>query len=640
MVVFFSIHPHVTQNSRLSDLPQLSRRQRKLPPAASGPTQPNTDSTDLPRALWCDPLDDTTKPSQSDCPQKDHSKMTSFCAPFIHEHKDMSFANPDIYTSAGLVANAYPRFRTTFWLDRALIWLTVVIPVVKSVFIVLLHAFLGVARCVPKATKSESRDYYFNNFVDRACGLQLTTDVLKGYSKDGRTLLMNGVGTVQLQHECYPFILLMVAVIMWIPHYLYYREVDRTARRDLCLVRSELHSFRRAVGRELNYLQAVTATSLDGVATMAPLFSPGSTMPPAPVIRSSTLRYPPGQVVIPQAYGQPEHNSGLTTAATLGGNSSPSQTPAPTAVQGQQPRSGTMGTVRCGLHGGGEAMAAEPSPSGPPLGCGDADFSAPGLLDLPCFHACHADWSLNTYLSAWQNTDFYWRRYLTKHAVLACFQIINAVCIFTLIGLSKGAPFAALFICDLEQHGYSGPLACMLQTTFILNMSIFCWGFLTIAGLCLQFIYFYSNFVHSFWRRRSRGHYLGVTSRPTTFITGVDETHRCFFADYIRLLAYTAFRDTQCEIRSLSVSYASGLYRSDFHFISLMCTENAHLIPDAIHIHFWTERYARLSRRRFRRPYWAIRRGSLGHLVRCEDLSMKFNFSKIKVKVEVNDFGF
>ncbi|VDP91622.1 unnamed protein product [Echinostoma caproni] len=171
-------------------------------------------------------------------------------------------------------------------------------------------------------------------------------------------------------------------------------------------------------------------------------------------------------------------------------------------------------------------------------------------------------------------------------------------------------------------------------------MSLLSWAALASTGLILQAVYFYINFIHPFWLTGDRGRYLGVEIRPRTMSTGVDETYRCFFADYIHLLAYTAFRDTQCEIRSLTVDYSSGLYRSDFHFLFLLCIENAHLFPDAIHIHFWTERYARLCRRRFRRPYWAIRRGSLGHLVRCEDLSMKFNFSKIRVKVEVNAFGF
>ncbi|OON21258.1 hypothetical protein X801_02846, partial [Opisthorchis viverrini] len=326
-----------------------------------------------------------------------------------------SFANPDVYTSAGLVANGYARFRTHFWIDRALVWLTVLIPVVEALGLIALHAILGVARCVPKTMQAEADTRHMKDFFDRACGLQLTSNVLKGDVY--QTELSSNLGTVQLQHECYPFILLMVAVAMWLPHYLYHRAVDKTARRDLCLVRSELHSFRRAVGQELNYLQAMSTASMEGVPTTA-LFSPGSTIPqaqtlPATVVRHATHAGPP-------AFMQQVPNSGRTTAATVGGTSLLSQTPAPTVIPALQPQTATMVTNRGALL---PQAAADPSPTAPALNYGDADFSAPGLLDLPCFHACHADWSLNTYLSAWQNTDFYWRRYLAKHVVLATFQV-------------------------------------------------------------------------------------------------------------------------------------------------------------------------------------------------------------------------
>ncbi|GAA43066.1 hypothetical protein CLF_103711 [Clonorchis sinensis] len=596
-------------------------------------TQPNTESTDIPKTVCCGDFSIDTGLQQPNCPAKPYSKMASMCFPFSSDPKECggSFANPDVYTSAGLVANGYARFRTHFWIDRALVWLTVLIPVVEALGLIVLHAILGVARCVPRTMQDEADTRHMKDFFDRACGLQLTSNVLKGDVYQTSELSSN-LSAVQLQHECYPFILLMVAVAMWLPHYLYHRAVDKTARRDLCLIRSELHSFRRAVGQELNYLQAMSTASMEGVPTTA-LFSPGSTIPQAQTLPATVVRHAthPG----PPAFMQQGPNSGRTTAATVGGTSLLSQTPAPTVIPALQPQTATMVTNRGALL---PPTAADPSPTAPALNYGDADFSAPGLLDLPCFHACHADWSLNTYLSAWQNTDFYWRRYLAKHVVLATFQVLTTAIIFLLIGLHKGALFTPLFHCKLGIHGNVVPAVCMLQTTFILNMSFLSWGCFALAGLSLQLAYFYSNFIRIFGTHSGR--YFGVTSRPTTFITGLDETGRCFFADYIRLLAYTAFRDTQCEIRNLSVSYSPELYRSDFHFISLLCTENSHLLPDAIHIHFWTERYARLCRRRFRRPYWAMRRGSLGHLVRCEDLSMRFNFSKISVKVEVNDFGF
>ncbi|THD23600.1 hypothetical protein D915_005175 [Fasciola hepatica] len=571
--------------------------------------------------------------------------MPSFCV--MHSQRATqefsTQSNPDTYTSAGLVAYAYPRFKTQFGLDRVMLWLTVFIPVAQAAAILVLHAVAGVARCVPYDSNSEINTK--SNFIDQACGLHLSSQVLQGLVRSGP--LWDTAGSMQLQHECYPFILLITALIMLIPHVVYRRSIDRTARRDMCLVRSEMHSFRRAVGQELQYLQSISAHSVDSGVPANTLLSPGSTIPQVPGTQSNVvLRVPIGGQVPHQVYWSNDVNSGGTTAATVGANSLLSHTPAPTVVQVSSvppvapPQITSLPTThRCGL------LANNPiGPSSTPvaLGYGDADFSAPGLLDLPCFHACHADWSLNTYLSAWQNTDFYWRRYLTKHAVLGVFQLTELIALVTLIAVHRGAPFAALFHCELQGSSGKHVSICTLQTTFLLNMSTLSWAALAVIGLVIQAVYFYSNFVHPFWLAADHGRYLGVDCRQPRSLSpgGVDETYRCFFADYIHLLAYTAFRDTQCEIRSLSVSYSPGLYRSDFHFISLLCIENADLIPDAIHVHFWTERYARLCRRRFRRPYWAIRRGSFGHLVRCEDLSMKFNFSKIRVKVEVNDFGF
>ncbi|CAH8872545.1 unnamed protein product [Trichobilharzia szidati] len=569
--------------------------------------------------------------------------MASLCFSFLHGSKDHNiYANPDVYTSAGIVATTYSRFRTNFWLDRILFILTVCLPVIQAIVLLLLHTILGVTRCLPDV-KEDKVDYTSTNtFIDRACGLQLTTDVLQGtvksvpstFKSTSSSHYQSGIAdkeisTIRLQHECYPFVLILYAIAMWIPHYLYHRSIDRTARRDLCLIRTELHSFRRAVTQELAYLQTLATGSTDVEAPTGTFFSPRSTIPTYPTLHQSSTYYPHGFT----SYGQNDGQSGQTTAATFGGGSVLSHTPAPTVIHAQQ--SATIGTTK-----GGIVNSPDISPA-LPMSFGDADLSAPGLLDLPCFHACHADWSLNTYLAAWQNTDFYWTRYLTKHIVLTVFQSCGIIFIFTIIGVYKGTPFAALFTCQItESYSQSKLFICMLQTTFLVNMSILSLGFLNLTGLILQIIYFYENFIYSFWLFNTNGSYMGITNQPAIFLTGVDENRRCFFADYIRLLAYTAFKDTQCEIRTLTVNYSPRLYRSDFHFLSLLCNENAHLLPDSIHIHYWTERYARLSRKRFRRPYWAIRRGSLGHLVRCEDLSMKFNFSKIKIRVEVNDFGF
>ncbi|CAH8638353.1 unnamed protein product [Heterobilharzia americana] len=537
--------------------------------------------------------------------------MASLYFSFLHGSKDLNvYANPDVYTSAGVVATTYSRFKTNFWLDRILFSLTVCLPVVQAIALLLLHTVIGVTRCLPDVKENKADYLTTNSFIDRACGLQLTTEVLQGTVKlipssfrssnqihHSSEITGNEVSTIRLQHECYPFLLILYAIAMWIPHYLYHRSIDRTARRDLCLVRAELHSFRRAVTQELAYLQAVATASTDVGAPTGTFFSPGSTIPTGPTFHQTGLYYPQGLT----GYGQTDGTSGRTTAATFGGASVLSHTPAPTVIHAQQ--SATIGTTR-----GGMVDSPEVSPT-LPMGFGDADLSAPGLLDLPCFNACHADWSLNTYLAAWQNTDFYWTRYLTKHIVLAVFQACAIIFIFTIIGVYKGTPFAALFTCQINEGQSQYKLfICMLQTTFIINMSVLSLGFLNLTGLILQMLYFYENFIHSFWLFNTNGSYMGVTNQPAIFLTGVDESKRCFFADYIRLLAYTAFKDTHCEIRTLTVSYSPRLYRSDFHFLSLLCNENAHLLPDSIHIHYWTERYARLSRKRFRRPYWAIRR--------------------------------
>ncbi|XP_018654860.1 hypothetical protein Smp_132010 [Schistosoma mansoni] len=501
--------------------------------------------------------------------------MASIDIPFFHGSKDRNvYANPDVYTSAGVVATTYSRFKTSFWIDRILLILTVCIPVIQAFVLLLLHALLGVTRCLPD-TKENKLDYYTitNTFIDRACGLQLTTEVLQGTVKplpnsfksssqihSESEVTNKEISTIRLQHECYPFVLIIYAIAMWIPHYLYHRSTDRTARRDLCLVRAELHSFRRAVTQELAYLQTLATASTDVGAPTGTFLSPASTIPTGPIIHQNGLYYPHTGIGYS---GQNDGTSGRTTAATFGGGSALSQTTAPTVIHAQQ-QSATIGTIRGGGGGGGGIIDSPTLSPALPISFGDADLSAPGLLDLPCFHACHADWSLNTYLAAWQNTDFYWSRYLTKHIVLLVFHGCTILFTFIIIGIYKGTPFAPLFLCQINEN----------------------------------------------------------QPPPKLFIS------------------YTAFKDTHCEIRTLTVSYSPYLYCSDFHFLSLLCNENAYLFSDSIHIHYWTERYARLCCKRFHRPYWAIRRGSLGHLVRCEDLSMKFNFSKIKIRVEVNDFGF
>ncbi|CAH8655873.1 unnamed protein product [Schistosoma margrebowiei] len=518
----------------------------------------------------------------------DDTLMASIDIPFLHGSKDRNvYANPDVYTSAGVVATTYSRFKTSFWIDRILLILTVCIPAIQALVLLLLHALLGVTRCLPD-TKENKLDYYTitNTFIDRACGLQLTTEVLQGTVKrlphsfksssqihSESEVTNKEISTIRLQHECYPFVLIIYAIAMWIPHYLYHRSIDRTARRDLCLVRAELHSFRRAVTQELAYLQTLATASTDVGAPTGTFLSPTSTIPTGPIIHQNGLYYPHTGI----GYGV--QNDGTSERTTFGAIS---------------------------------------------ISFGDADLSAPGLLDLPCFHACHVDWSLNTYLAAWQNTDFYWSRYITKHIVLLVFHGCTILFTFIIIGIYKGTPFAPLYICQINDYQLSNKLfICMLQTTFIVNMSILSIGFLNLTSLILQMIYFYENFIHIFWLFNNNGSYMGITTQPNIFLT-----------------AYTAFKDTHCEIRTLTVNYSPYLYYSDFHFLSLLCNENIHLFSDFIHIHYWTERYARLCCKHFHRPYWAIRRGSLGHLVRCEDLSMKFNFSKIKIRVEVNDFGF
>ncbi|CAH8570275.1 unnamed protein product [Schistosoma turkestanicum] len=337
--------------------------------------------------------------------------MASIDIPFLHGSKDHHvFTNPDVYTSAGVVASTYSRFKTNFWIDRILFILSVCIPVIQAFVLLLLHAILGVTRCLPD-TKENKIDYYTitNTFIDRACGLQLTTEVLQGTVKplpnsfkssiqihSESDVTAREISTIRLQHECYPFVLIIYAIAMWIPHYLYHRLTDRTFFFFLCLVRAELHSFRRAVTQELAYLQTLATASTDVGAPTGTFLSPVSTIPPGP----PTL-HPNGSFYPHAGTGyncQNEGASGRTTAATFGGASGLSQTTAPTVIHAQQ-QSATIGTIRgggagavVGGGGGGGALVDSPTLSPAlPLSFGDADLSAPGLLDLPCFHACHAD---------------------------------------------------------------------------------------------------------------------------------------------------------------------------------------------------------------------------------------------------------
>ncbi|VEL18016.1 unnamed protein product, partial [Protopolystoma xenopodis] len=180
-----------------------------------------------------------------------------------------------------LIVSVYSRFRTTFWLDRLLVWLGVLLPAAVGLLLFLLHTLLGLAHCLPtpgvanglttgQTTHSalgRSLSRGESQFVDHSCSLQLTSSVLQGVSQTAHLthLLVDqspspsplvssrpaSTGTASLQHECYPFLLLLAALLMWMPHYIWSRCVDAPSRRDLCLVHGELRGFREAVSNEL-----------------------------------------------------------------------------------------------------------------------------------------------------------------------------------------------------------------------------------------------------------------------------------------------------------------------------------------------------------------------------------------------------
>ncbi|KAL3308710.1 hypothetical protein Ciccas_012754 [Cichlidogyrus casuarinus] len=489
-----------------------------------------------------------------------------------------------------LLSTIYPTFSLTFWLDRLLLWTGVYIPLMIGAVLVFIHAFLGISRCMPEEGRGLSDHQQkdtLNPYIDQACGLQLSFNILQGTA--GTALLhWDEVRTpytqASLQHECYPFVLLIIALFMWAPHFLYQKSIEENARRDLCFIRGELHSFRESLARELVLSHPQHSKESHALSNQYQT-----------IYQKSTT-----QVPFLGCANFPAQHAGLISPSF--GNAT--------------------------KHGSHQASTKTT----------DADFSAPGISDLPYFESCHNDWSLNTYLSLWQDSHFYWSRFLLKHALLAFFQFVNIVAIVVVVSLNSGAPFAALFKCRLKlgSEDTTHKYICMLTSTFLANMSVLMLGFLCALGLTCQGVFFYRNVFQLTMANRPVN--LGTTERIFGKRLIKKKSEICFFEDYIRLLAYASFRVPNKEIRNLTVSVSPAIFNTDFHMLSLLCLENMKLFPDALHIHFWMERYSRLVKNKAPvLPSWIQRTERVSQLVRCEDLSMKFNFSKIRMKLEIAD---
>lgn len=250
------------------------------------------------------------------------------------------------------------------------------------------------------------------------------------------------------------------------------------------------------------------------------------------------------------------------------------------------------------------------------------DFSA-SVSELPQLHSCQIEWSLQHYLSRWQCSEFLWRRYITKHSVLLILHVFILAMVLIVLCVYRGVPFGHSFQCQLPDGLHLGKTCeCVLPSSFIVNASMVVFLLISFGSVGLQFCFFY--------------YYFG---RSKFFFQEERYLDKCFFGSFIKLVSFSFYKNDLSKIRGLHVGLAPGFTKTDFHFMSLLCEENQHLLTDIYFVHFWTERFLRANQQRQYLYGTRIRRRSCD-LLRSEDMSFRLNFSKLHLKLELTDLFF
>ncbi|VDM18364.1 unnamed protein product [Hydatigera taeniaeformis] len=475
-------------------------------------------------------------------------------------------------------------FKTTLWIDRVLLLLGVFLPLTLGICFFLVHSFTEFASCRPVKliVGSSSR------FVNQVCRTKLIQVILQGAKDADNDERIVG----SLQHECFPIILILIALLNWMPHLCWNMVIRHSIYRDASLVASELRSFRKTAQREL--------ISIASSINTAPISS--NFMPMIQEIRFKNSTRP------------------LSTQP----RSSEETTLLEPAQNFQTPKmDNTISPVDTGYES-------------------DMDLPSAAVMHLPRLRVSRDDHALNIFLSGWQNTDFYIRRFIAKHTVLALFNAITFSLVLGFSVVTYGEPFSGSFYCRPTEKSTTLYI-CLASTTFALNMTAFCLGALGLAGLICSGVFFYQNFSHNHVYSESTlacGTNFGLEAELATNL--VSRRQENFFSDYVRLLALARMQQrgslfvARREVFNLRLSYLLGLARTDFHFINLLCKENSRHLPDAIQLRIWLLRYVFLCRRLGPRVFGRSAPTSSNNVL-CEDLSTRLGFSKIRVRVDVCD---
>ncbi|CUT99329.1 conserved hypothetical protein [Echinococcus multilocularis] len=476
------------------------------------------------------------------------------------------------------------RLKTTLWIDRALLLLGVILPLTLGICFFLVHSFTDFASCRPIKVIVGST----NKFVNQVCRSKLIQVILQGAKDADNEERITG----SLQHECFPIILILIALLNWIPHLCWRLAIRHSVYRDASLVASELRSFRKTAQRELISIASSISTvplSSNFMPMIQEIRLKGSTRPTPTQRRSSdetTLTEPLESFQIPKMEN-------------------------------------TVSPVDTGYES-------------------EMDLPSAAVMHLPRLRVSRDDHALNIFLAGWQNTDFYIRRFIAKHTVLALFNATTFLLVLGFSVVTYGEPFSGSFYCRPTEKSTTLHI-CLASTTFALNMTAFCLGALGLAGLICSGVFFYQNFSHIRVYSESTlacGTQFDLQSDLAASLVSRREEN--FFADYIRLLALARMQQrgslfvARRDVFNLRLSYLPGLTRADFHFINLLCKENCRYLPDAMQLRVWLLRYVFLCRRLGPRVFGRSVSTPNNNL-RSEDLSTRLGFSKVRIRVDICD---
>lgn len=509
-----------------------------------------------------------------------------------NQHCRSNLAQPNLFQTERVVQQSQQgrpsilllkSLSTTLWIDRALILLGVFIPLSLGVCFFFVHSFTDFASCQSIRMDSTASP---SKFVNQVCRTKLLQIILQGSKDIDNEKRLTG----SLQHECFPIILVIVAFLNWIPHLCWHLAVRQSIYCDASHVASGLRSFRKTAQREL--------LSIASMINSRPINSNF-----VPIIQETKLKNCTCQTPIRSRSGEE-----FTTAGPKGNL--------------QLSKMETMvSTVDTGYES-------------------EMDLPSAAVMHLPKLRVSRDDNALNLFIAGWQNTDFYIRRFLAKHVILALFNIITFSFVVTFTIFTHGEPFSGSFYCRPTEKSTALHI-CLISTAFALNLVAFLLGALGLAGLVCFLIFFRRNFACKDVYKESTIA-CGTKSVLHTDLTAclVGRCNENFFSDYIRLLALARmqFRGslfvTRREVFNIRLSYLPGLTRTDFHFINLLCKENIRHFPDAMHLQVWLLRYVFLCRNLGLRVFGRATSTSNNRL-KSEDLSPRLGFRKIRIQVDI-----